>query len=193
MAEGTEGTAEKLSQGTIGARRLLQGVSLIGFLLAIAPLSGDSVSIFGISLSITEELLKGILAVVLVYLTIGFMVRAFTDLAGAGESRFESRLREKISRQTDDIRKQTVDRLAMAFAPSRPGEKFHSQTFESLLNDTVPKTSEYRSRMMGNIVGDIHEWKSRGRTQGDLDESLIKDKLWQEFEPVVLETAGFAR
>ena len=187
MAERAEGTAEKLSQGTIGARRLLQGVSLIGFLVAITPLSADSVSIFGISLSITEELLTGILTVVLIYLTIGFVVRAFTDLAGAGESRFESRLRERIAGQMDDIKNQTVDRLAKVVPLSRPGEKFHSQSFESLLNDAVPKSPEYRAAMMNNIVGEIYERKSQERRQGDSEESLTKEALTQEFEPVVLE------
>lgn len=187
MAEGAEGTAEKLSPGTIGARRLLQGVSLIGFLVAITPLSADSVSIFGISLSITEQLLTGILTVVLIYLTIGFVVRAFTDLAGASESRFESRLRKRIASQVDDIGNQTVDRLARVVRLSRPGERFHSQSFESLLNDAVPNTPEYRSRMMDNIVGDIHEWKSRGLRQGDSEQSLTKEAIGQEFEPVVLE------
>ena len=42
MAESTEGVeAVKLSQGTIGARRLLLVVSLIGFLVVILRLSTD--------------------------------------------------------------------------------------------------------------------------------------------------------
>ena len=187
MVEGAEGTAEKLSQGTIGARRLLQGVSLIGFLVAITPLSADSVSVFGISLSITEELLTGTLTVVLIYLTIGFVVRAFTDLGGAGESRFESRLREGIAGQMDDIRNQTVDRLARVVPLNPPGEKFHSQSFESLLNDAVPKTPEYRAAMLNNIVGEIYERKSRESRRGESEESLTKEAIKQEFEPVVLE------
>jgi len=187
MVEGAEGRAEKLSQGTIGARRLLQGVSLIGFLVAIRPLSADSVSVFGISLSITEELLTGVLTVVLIYLTIGFMVRAFTDLGGAGESRFESRLRERMAGQMDDIRNQTVDRLARVVPLSRPGEKFHSHSFESLLNDAVQKTPEYRAAMMNNIAGEIYERKSQERSQGDSKQLPTKEAIKEELEPVVLE------
>ena len=112
---------EKLSHGTIGARRLLQGVSLIGFLVAIMPLSTYSVSVFGIGLSIGEDAQRGMLTLVLVYLTTAFIVRVLTDLAAAGPSRFEIRLRERINGQTDDIAKRTMDQLANLL-PSGPGE-----------------------------------------------------------------------
>ena len=107
-----ETTPEKLSHGTIGARRLLQGISLIGFLGSIVPLSADTVSVFGIGLTISEGVLKGILALVLIYLTIGFIVRVLTDIAGARPLRLEIKLRKQIDSQTDDIRQETVRRLA---------------------------------------------------------------------------------
>ena len=98
MNRHAEGAAvEKLSQGTIGARRLLQGVSLIGFLVAIAPLSTDSVSVFGIGFSIGDDALKRVLMLVLIYLTAAFVVRVLTDLAAAGPARLEIRLRERLT------------------------------------------------------------------------------------------------
>ena len=175
---------EKLSQGTIGARRLLQSVSLIGFLVAIVPLSTDSVSVFGIGLSMNEAVIKGVVMLVLVYLTIGFVVRVLTDLAAAGPSRLEIRLRERVNEQTDDIAKRTMERLANLL-PSGPGETFHSGSFASLLNDAVPKTPEYRAWMIKNTISEISEWKSRKPGGTDGKGAVRKDTVAQEFEPVL--------
>jgi len=68
----------------------------------------------------------------LAYLTISFVVRVVTDLAAAGPSRLETRLRERISEQTDEIAKRTMERLANLL-PSGPAETFHSGSFASLL------------------------------------------------------------
>ena len=175
---------EKLSQGTIGARRLLQVVSLIGFLVAIVPLSTDSVSVFGIGFSIGGEALKGMLAVVLAYLMVAFAVRVLTDLAAAGPSRLEVRLWEKINAQTDDIGKRTEERLANLLL-SGPGEKFHSGSFASLLNDAVPKTSEYRTAMINNTISDIRQWKSRKSWANDSKGAASEATFAHEFEPVL--------
>ncbi len=159
-AEGAAAAVEKLSQGTIGARRLLQVMSLIGFLVAIVPLSTDSVSVFGIGFSIGEDALKRVLMLVLIYLTAAFVVRVVTDLAAAGPSRLEIKLRERFNRQTDDIGHGTMERLANLL-PSGPGETFHSESFASLLNDAVPKTPKYRAGMIKNTISDIGQWRSR--------------------------------
>ena len=184
-AEHAEGGAtEKFSQGTIGARRLLQVVSLVGFLVAIVPLPADSVSVFGIGLSIGETVLKGVVTLVLIYLMIGFVVRVVTDLAAAGPSRLEIRLRERINGQTDDIAKRTMERLANLL-PSGPSETFHSGSFASLLNDAVPKTPEYRAGMIKNTISDISQWKSRKSRATDSKEAVRNKTVAQEFEPVL--------
>ena len=184
-AERAEGAAtEKLSQGTIGARRLLQVVSLIGFLVAIVPLSTDSVSVFGIGFSIPESVLKGVVTLVLAYLTIAFVVRVITDLAAAGPSRLETRLRERISRQTGDIATRTMERLGN-LVPSGPNETFHSGSFASLLNDAVPKTPEYRAGMIRNTLSEISQWQSRRSRGTDGKGAVGEDNLAQEFQPVL--------
>ena len=186
-AEHAEGAAtEKLSQGTIGARRLLQVVSLIGFLVAIVPLSTDSVSVFGIGFSIGEAVLEGVLTLVLAYLTIGFVVRVVTDLAAAGPSRVEVRLRERINRQTDDIATRTMERLGN-LVPSRPNETFHSGSFASLLNDAVPKTPEYRAGMIKNTLSEIFQWLSSRSRVADGEGAVGEDSVAQDFEPVLYE------
>ena len=184
-AEHAGGAAtEKLSPGTIGARRLLQGVSLIGFLVAIVPLSTDAVSVFGVGLSVGEEALRGLLTLVLVYLTIAFIVRALTDLAAAGPTRLDIRLRERIDGQTEDIAKRTMERLAN-LVPSGQGETFHSDSFASLLNDAVPKTPEYRAAMIRNTLSEIAQWKSRKSGGTDVKGAVRKDTVAQEFAPVL--------
>ncbi|WP_428103036.1 hypothetical protein [Candidatus Rariloculus sp.] len=187
MNRHAEGAAvEKLSQGTIGARRLLQVVSLIGFLVAIVPLSTDSVSVFGIGFSIGEDVLKGMLMLVLIYLTAAFVVRVLTDVAAAGPSRLEVRLSERINGQTDDIGHGTMERLANLL-PSGSGETFHSDSFASLLNDAVPKTPRYRVGMIKNTISDIGQWKSRKSWGTDGKGAVRKDAVEQEFEPVLEE------
>ena len=175
---------EILSQGTIGARRLLQVVSLIGFMVAIAPLSTDPVSVFGIGFSIGEAALKGVLTLVLAYLTIGFVVRVVTDLAAAGPSRVELRIRERINRQTEDIATRTMERLGN-LVPSGPNETFHSGYFVSLLNDAVPKTPEYRAGMIRNTLSEISEWQSRRSRGADGVGVVGEDNMAQKFEPVL--------
>ncbi len=103
MDERGEGpTPEKFSQGTVRARRLLLGASVVGFLVATVPLAGEPVSVLGIGASVSDDVLRGLLVLVLVYLAASFTVCVFTDLAGARPTRFEIRLREKINRQTAD-------------------------------------------------------------------------------------------
>ena len=165
---------EKLSQGTIGARRWLQGVSMVGI----------AVSVFGIGLSIGEDVLRGMLTFVLIYLTVAFVVRALIDFAAAGPSRLEIRLRERIDGQTADIRKRTTERLANLL-PSGSGERFHSQSFESLLIDAMPKTAEYRTRMIGNALSDIRRWQSRESSAADPEGTVSEDAVAHEFEPVL--------
>ncbi len=177
---------EKFSQGTISARRLLQGVSLIAFLVAIVPLSTESVSVFGIGISIGEDALKGMLTLVLAYLTLAFAVRVFTDLAAAGPSRLEVRLRERIDRQTDDIAKSTVERLAKLLR-SGPDEPFRSQSFESLLSDAAPNRPTYRGAMIKNTLSDIGQWISRNPQAMDSKGAIRKDTVVEEFGPVLEE------
>ena len=124
------------------------------------PLSTDSVSVFGIGLSIGEDVLRGMLTFVLIYLTAAFVVGALTDFGAAGPSRFEVRLRERIDAQTDDIGKRTMERLANLL-PSGPGERFYSGSFESLLTDAVRETPKVRAGMIGNTLSDIRQWQSR--------------------------------
>lgn len=187
MEQEAEGVAtEKLSQGTIGARRWLQVVSLIGFLVAIVPLSADSVSVLGIGFSIGEDALKGILTVVLAYLTLAFAVRVFTDLAAAEPSRLDIRLRERIDGQTDDIAKRTVNQLANLLR-SGPDNPFRSKNFESLLSDTAPRRPTYRGAMIKNTVSDIGQWVSRNPVAMGSQGAIRKDAVAQEFEPVLEE------
>lgn len=184
-AEHAEGAAtEKLSQGTIGAGRLPQVVSLIGFLVAIVPQSTDSVSVFGMGFSIGEAVLKGVLTLALGYLTISFVLRVVTDLAAAGPLRLEIRLRERINRQTDDIAKRTMERPANLL-PSGPGETFHSGSLASLLNDAVPKTPEYRARMIENTISEISQWQSRRPRGTERKGAVRKDTVAQEFVRVL--------
>ena len=124
-------------------------MSLIGFLFAIEPLSTDSISVLGIGFSVGEAVLKGVLTLVLAYLTNGFVVRVVTGLAAAGPSRVELRLRERINRQTGDIAARTMKRLTDLLGAG-PNDTFHSQSFESLPNDTAPKGSVYRAKMLKN-------------------------------------------
>ena len=178
--------ADKLSPGTISARRLLQGTSLIGFLVATVTLSAETVSVFGIGLAISEELLKGLLTVVLIYLTTGFTVRVVTDLAAALPSRFEIRLRERVARQTEDIKQQTVERLAQLL-PSGPGKKFRTQSFESLLDEDVPKRPEYRAAMLNNTIGEIHRWKMQESDPDDPERPFVPAEIEEKFMVVLNE------
>ena len=185
MDEHADGAAtEKLSQGTIGARRWLQGVSMVGIAVSIVPLSTDSVSVFGIGLSIGEDVLRMMLTFVLFYLTAAFVVRALTDFAAAGPSRLEIALRERIDGQTADIRQRTMERLANLL-PSGPGERFHSQSFESLLIDAVRKTPKVRVGMIGNTLSDIRQWQSREPRAADPGSTVSEEAVAEEFEPVL--------
>ena len=177
---------EKFSQGTNGARRFLMGVSLIGVLVAIVPLSTKAVSVFGIGLSIGDDVLRGMLMFVLIYLTVAFAVRALTDLAASGPSRLEIALRERIDGQTADIRTRTMERLANLL-PSGPGERFHSQSFESQLIDAMPKAPEYRARMIGNTLSDISRWLSREPWAADSEGAVSEDSVAHQFGSVLEE------
>ena len=172
--------AEKLAPGTISSRRLLQGVSLIGFLVAIVPLTADSVSVFGIGLEIGQDVMKGLLTVVLIYLTTGFMVRVVVDLSAARPSPFEMRLNEMILGQTHDIGQRTKDRLA-GLLPSDPNQVFHSPSFESLLNDAVPANSTYRIAMINNTISEIFDWKMQKSDPDDPERPFVKEVIEQEF------------
>ena len=177
---------EKFSQGTVGARRLLLGASVVGFLVATVPLSGEPVPVFGIGLNVSEDVLKGMLALVLIYLGASFIVCVFTDLAAARPSRFEIRLGERVNRQTDDIRERTVKRLG-GLLPSGPGEMFHCQSFESLLNDAVPKTPAYRTAMIDNTLREIWRWISRADEQGEPETAPTEESIAAKFKPVLEE------
>lgn len=180
----TDTVAEKLSPGTISSRRLLQGVSLIGFLVAIVPLTADSVSVFGIGLDIGQDVMKGLLTVVLIYLTTGFMVRVVVDLSAARSSPFEMRLKELILGQTQDIRQRTKDRLA-GLLPSDPNQVFRSPSFESLLNDAVPPSSTYRMAMINNTIGEIFDWKVKKSDPDDPKRPFVQAQIEQEFNLVL--------
>ena len=141
---------EKLSNGTISARRLLLATSLVGFLIATMPLSGDTVSAFGISLQTREGELKGIMIVVLIYLMAGFIVRTFTDLISAPASPAEKRLSEMIASQTEDIEKLTMNSI-VNLLPTFNERKFHSQSFQSLLDNATVNTPRYRENMITSV------------------------------------------
>ena len=153
-----ETTREKLSNGTISARRILLGTSLVGCLVATMPLSVEKVSVFGISLQIGIREMEGIMILVLIYLAVAFMVRTFTDLGGAPLSPTEKRLRERIASQTQDIKKQSMDRLANLF-PAVDERRFHSESFQSLLNDFTIDAPKYREGMINNTLNEIQSWK----------------------------------
>ena len=71
--------------------------------------------------------------------------------------------------------------------PSWPEKMFHSQSFESLLNDAVPRRSEYRTAMINNTIGEIFQWKSLESQQDDSEKPLSKETVAQEFESVLKE------
>ena len=154
-----ESVQEKLTHGTLSARRVLLATSLIGFLVAITPLSADEVSIFGITLSTNTEVLRGSVTLVLICLTIGFVVRVFTDLVGTKPTLVEVSLHERIYRQTETVQRQTANRLASLF-PSKTNRVFQSDSFESLLRDEAAKNPEYRAAMIKNTMQEIHEFVS---------------------------------
>ena len=187
IGERGEGSApEKFTHGTVRARRLLLGASVVGLLVATVQLAGEPVSVFGIGVNVSDDVLRGMLVLVVVYLAASFMVCVFTDLAAARPSRFEIRLREKIIGQTDDIRQQTVERLG-SLLPSGPGETFHSQSFESLLNDAAPKTPAYGTAMIDNTIRDILQWLSREPGRKDTGESLSEDRVANRYKPALEE------
>ena len=190
MNEGSEGTApEKLSQGTISSRKLLQAMSLVGLLVAILPLSAEKVSIFGISLITTGGELKIILSILLIYLLLGFLVRAITDLVGAKPSPFEKRLQSKISRETEDIKQQHIDQLANMFSPSKSENRFYSQSFDSIFNDNAINNPKYIAGMIKNTINDIHEWKHPPKNGGmsPMPGTEAMKELEREYSPILYE------
>ena len=191
-----ETTREKLSNGTIGSRRLLLSISLVGFLVATLPPSAETVSFFGISLQFANGELQGMLIVVLIYLVAGYMVRTFTDLAGSTSSPVEKRLHEKIDLQTEDIRKRTMNRLANLF-PSGNERKFHSQSFESLLNDDAINNSVYREKMLDNTLAEIKSWKEEvfvwtAKNYPDSNQELVPpiEDITEQYNTILIELLG---
>lgn len=184
---------EKLSNGTTSARRLLLATSLVGFLIATMPLSADTVSAFAISLETREGELEGIMIVALIYLVAGFMVRAFTDLAGAPFSPAEKRLREMIDSQTEDIKKLTMNSLANLL-PSFNERKFHSPSFQSLLSDVTINAPTYREKMIDNTLEEIHSWKEEAfnwtaKNIPDTNQEMVppKERIFEEYRPLLNE------
>ena len=152
-----ETTREKLSSSTISARKLLQGTSLIGLLIAIVPLSAETVSVFGISLKTDGKELHAIVIITLIYLVLGFIVRSITDMTASEISRFEKKLHENTVNQTNQIINQSMDRLANLF-PSKYSPKLYSDSFKSMLNTGVADQTEYNEKMMENTLNEIYEW-----------------------------------
>ena len=188
-----ETTQEKLSSGTISARKLLQGMSFIGLILAIVPLNTGTIPVFGISLIAAEEDIKGILIVTLVYLVFGFTVRSFTDIAASEISPFEKRLRKKINDQTEDILNRSMDRLANLF-PSENTQRFHSESFESLLRGGESNQSKYNQKMMANTLREILDWKEKEfqlavKNQPDKDHNMVENLeiIVEEYTSILIE------
>ena len=188
-----EMSQEKLSNSTIGARKLLLGTALFGFLVAVMPLAVEKVSVFGISLQIGMAELSAIVSIVLIYLAAGFIVRSFTDLAGATPSPTEKRLRERIASQTQDIQKRTMGRLANLL-PSGTEREFHSDSFESLLKDSVTKPQKYEDAMMDNALNEIRSWKEEvfiwtAKENPDNDQEVVppKEIISDKYKPILNE------
>ena len=64
---------------------------------------------------------------------------------------------------------------------------FHSQSFESLLNDAVPKTPAYRTAMIDNTVGAIWRWISRDAEQNESGTPPTEQSIADKLKPVLEE------
>ena len=181
-----ESVQEKLTHGTISARRVLLATSLIGFLVAITPLSADEVSILGITLSTNTEVLRGLVTLVLICLTIGFVVRVFTDFIGAKPTLVEVSLDERIYRQTETVQRQTANRLASLF-PSKTNQVFQSDSFESLLRDGAAKNTEYRAAMIENTSREIEMFISDNRLDRITKEYSLRRLKNDDFDGILSE------
>ena len=131
--------------------------------------------------------------VVIFYLVTGFLVRVFIDFTAATASSAEKSLCDKIDSQTQDIRQRTIDNLANLF-PSINERKFHSPSFESLLNDAVIVTPTYMENMINNTLNEIHSWKEEvfgwtARENPDRNQETVppKEDISNEYRPILNE------